>query len=81
MQRLGLNQGLSSSLFHLDESVLPRIFFLADIDRDGLLDIDEFIVACHLCLRASLKLDLPPFLPIHLVPYTKVGVELPWPSG
>jgi len=32
----------------LDKEMLKRIWFLADQDRDGMLDLDEYIIAVHL---------------------------------
>lgn len=55
----------------LPNSVLGKIWKLADVDRDGMLDDDEFALAMHLI---SVKLgghDLPPHLPPHLIPPSK----------
>lgn len=55
----------------LPSSVLGKIWKLADIDRDGALDKDEFALAMHLI---NVKLDgndLPNELPDHLLPPTK----------
>lgn len=52
----------------LPNTVLGRIWKLADIDRDGCLDKDEFALAMHLI---NVKLDgndLPGELPDHLYP-------------
>ena len=55
----------------LPHSVLGRVWKLADVDRDGMLDSEEFALALHLL---DIKLggdDLPQELPQHLVPPTK----------
>ena len=55
----------------LPNTVLGRIWKLADIDKDGMLDADEFAVAMHLI---NIKLDgneLPVELPIHVIPPDK----------
>ena len=55
----------------LPNTVLGRIWKLSDVDRDGMLDSDEFAVAQHLI---SIKLDghdIPEALPRHLVPPSK----------
>jgi len=44
---------------------------LSDVDKDGMLDDEEFALAMHLI---NIKLDghdLPDELPIHLIPPTK----------
>lgn len=48
---------------------------MSDIDRDGMLDADEFALAMHLI---NIKLDgndLPAELPDHLVPPSKRGFQ------
>ncbi|XP_041092345.1 EH domain-containing protein 2-like [Polyodon spathula] len=55
----------------LPNSVLGRIWKLSDVDRDGMLDHEEFALASHLI---EVKLEghgLPPELPRHLVPPSK----------
>ncbi|XP_076129994.1 EH domain-containing protein 2 [Alosa pseudoharengus] len=55
----------------LPTSVLGRIWKLSDVDRDGMLDEDEFALASYLI---EVKLEghgLPPVLPAHLVPPSK----------
>jgi hypothetical protein len=55
----------------LPSSVLGKIYKLADVDQDGLLDADEFALMMYLI---SIKLDgydLPSELPPHLVPPLK----------
>ena len=55
----------------LPNTVLGRIWKLSDLDKDGMLDADEFAVAMHLI---NIKLDgndLPIELPIHVVPPSK----------
>ena len=55
----------------LPNSVLGKVWKLADVDKDGMLDCDEFALAMHLI---NVKLDgheLPVDLPDHLVPPSK----------
>jgi len=55
----------------LPNNVLGKIWKLADVDKDGMLDSEEFALAMHLM---NVKLDghdLPTELPKHLVPPTK----------
>ncbi|KAF5274540.1 hypothetical protein FQA39_LY07152 [Lamprigera yunnana] len=55
----------------LPNTVLGKIWKLADVDKDGMLDSDEFALAMHLI---NIKIDgnsLPSELPDHLVPPTK----------
>uniref|UniRef100_A0A8D8UWG9 EH domain-containing protein 1 n=1 Tax=Cacopsylla melanoneura TaxID=428564 RepID=A0A8D8UWG9_9HEMI len=55
----------------LPDSVLIKIWKLADVDEDGLLDKDEFALLMYLI---TLKLDgaqLPSVLPEHLIPPSK----------
>jgi len=55
----------------LPSSVLGKIYKLADVDQDGLLDADEFALMMYLI---SIKLDgydLPSELPSHLIPPLK----------
>lgn len=55
----------------LPNTVLGKIWKLADVDRDGYLDADEFALSMHLI---SVKLsghDIPPMLPSHLIPPSK----------
>lgn len=55
----------------LPNSVLAKIWRIADCDRDGMLDIDEWALINYLI---KLKLDgyeVPNTLPEHLVPPSK----------
>uniref|UniRef100_A0A8C0J724 EH domain containing 2 n=1 Tax=Chelonoidis abingdonii TaxID=106734 RepID=A0A8C0J724_CHEAB len=55
----------------LPNSVLGKIWKLSDVDRDGMLDAEEFALASHLI---EVKLEghgLPADLPRHLVPPSK----------
>lgn len=58
----------------LPNSVLGKIWKLADIDKDGMLDADEFALAMHLIDVKLEGHDLPLELPEHLVPPSKRGV-------
>jgi len=55
----------------LPNSVLGKIWKLSDIDKDGMLDSDEFALAMHLISIRLSGHDLPPQLPDHLVPPSK----------
>lgn len=60
----------------LPNSVLAKIWMLADVDDDGQLDADEFALANYLI---NLKLEghlLPEVLPSHLVPPSKKNYAL-----
>ncbi|CAD6186752.1 unnamed protein product [Caenorhabditis auriculariae] len=64
----------------LPNSVLGKIWKLADVDKDGQLDADEFALANYLI---NLKLEgheLPADLPKHLVPPSKRDQETVYPS-
>lgn len=55
----------------LPNTVLGRVWKLADVDKDGMLDEEEWCLANHLI---KIKLDgdeLPPTLPPHLIPPSK----------
>ncbi|XP_045620501.1 EH domain-containing protein 3 isoform X1 [Procambarus clarkii] len=59
----------------LPNSVLGKVWKMSDIDKDGMLDADEFALAMHLI---NIKLDgndLPNDLPEHLVPPSKRGFQ------
>uniref|UniRef100_A0A7N6AXX9 Epidermal growth factor receptor pathway substrate 15 like 1 n=1 Tax=Anabas testudineus TaxID=64144 RepID=A0A7N6AXX9_ANATE len=51
--------------------VLGKIWDLSDVDKDGYLDKDEFIVAMHLVYRAMEKEPVPTSLPASLIPPSK----------
>ncbi|XP_041476272.1 epidermal growth factor receptor substrate 15-like 1 isoform X1 [Lytechinus variegatus] len=55
----------------LPVDVLSRIWDLSDIDKDGLLDRDEFSVAMYLVYRALEKDPVPAALPAKLIPPSK----------
>ncbi|XP_041125899.1 epidermal growth factor receptor substrate 15-like isoform X2 [Polyodon spathula] len=55
----------------LPVDVLGRVWELSDIDRDGMLDRDEFAVAMYLVYRALEKEPVPMSLPASLVPPSK----------
>lgn len=59
----------------LPNSILSKVWKLADLDQDGMLDVDEFAVAMYLI---NLKLEgneLPNELPIHLIPPSKINKD------
>lgn len=55
----------------LPNSVLGKIWKLADIDKDGMLDMDEWALANHLIKIKLEGHDLPADLPDHLIPPSK----------
>ncbi|VVC40736.1 EH domain-containing protein, N-terminal,EH domain,Dynamin-type guanine nucleotide-binding (G) [Cinara cedri] len=55
----------------LPDSVLSKIWKLADIDNDGLLDSDEFALAMYLIKIKNEGSELPTTLPNHLLPLSK----------
>ncbi|KAI4483702.1 hypothetical protein M0804_007962 [Polistes exclamans] len=55
----------------LPNSMLGKIWKLSDIDKDGLLDSDEFALAMHLINVKLEGYDLPAELPDHLIPPSK----------
>ena len=59
----------------LPNSVLGKIWRLADLDKDGMLDADEFALANYLI---NLKLEgheMPSEVPSHLIPPSKRGFQ------
>ena len=56
---------------NLPSKVLGKIWKLADTDKDGMLDNDEFALAMHLIKTKVSGHDLPEELPRHLVPPAK----------
>ncbi|KAA8588840.1 hypothetical protein FQN60_010185 [Etheostoma spectabile] len=60
----------------LPNTVLGKIWKLADVDKDGLLDDEEFALANHLIKVKLEGHELPPSLPEHLVPPSKRGTVL-----
>lgn len=57
----------------LPNSSLSKIWKLSDVDKDGMLDSDEFALAMHL-IRIKLDgHDIPVELPNHLIPPSKRG--------
>ena len=58
----------------LPNSVLGKIWKLADVDKDGMLDTDEFALAMHLINVKLDGFDIPSVLPTHLIPPSKRGL-------
>ncbi|KOC60838.1 Intersectin-2 [Habropoda laboriosa] len=52
----------------LPQQVLAQIWALADMDSDGRLSCDEFVLAMHLCDVAKTGEKIPIALPIELIP-------------
>lgn len=55
----------------LPNTVLGKIWKLADIDKDGMLDDEEFALANHLIKVKLEGHELPSDLPAHLIPPSK----------
>lgn len=55
----------------LPNSVLSKVWKLADVDKDGMLDDEEFALAMHLINIKIDGNDLPQELPEHLIPPSK----------
>uniref|UniRef100_A0A8V5GML2 Uncharacterized protein n=1 Tax=Melopsittacus undulatus TaxID=13146 RepID=A0A8V5GML2_MELUD len=60
---------------NLPSSVLGRIWKLSDVDRDGMLDAEEFALAGHLIGAKLEGRGLPTDLPPRLVPPSKRSTE------
>nr|XP_031841629.1 intersectin-1 isoform X3 [Nomia melanderi] len=52
----------------LPQKTLAEIWALADMDSDGRLGCDEFVLAMHLCDIAKVGEKIPTALPIELIP-------------
>ena len=63
----------------LPNNVLGKIWKLSDVDKDGMLDADEFALAMHLMHVKLDGFDLPQELPDHLVPPSKKGFWFEYP--
>lgn len=57
----------------LPNSALAKIWKLSDVDKDGMLDADEFALAMHLIDIKIDGHDIPTELPDHLIPPSKRG--------
>uniref|UniRef100_A0A0B7AE20 EF-hand domain-containing protein n=1 Tax=Arion vulgaris TaxID=1028688 RepID=A0A0B7AE20_9EUPU len=55
----------------LPNTVLSKVWKLADVDRDGMLDAEEWALANHLIKIKIEGHDLPNTLPEHLIPPSK----------
>lgn len=55
----------------LPNPVLAKVWRLADVDQDGMLDADEFALSMHLINIKLDGFDLPDDLPDHLIPPSK----------
>ena len=52
----------------LSNPILAKVWELSDIDKDGRLSCDEFVIAMHLIEKAKGGLNLPRTLPPELFP-------------
>ena len=57
----------------LPNFALGKVWKLSDIDRDGMLDADEFALSMHLINIKMEGHDIPTNLPDHLIPPSKRG--------
>ncbi|XP_046907996.1 EH domain-containing protein 4 [Hypomesus transpacificus] len=64
----GVNAKKEMMNSHLPNTVLGKIWKLADCDKDGMLDDEEFALAQHLIKVKLEGYELPAELPSHLVP-------------
>lgn len=55
----------------LPKEVLRSVWELSDIDKDGMLDMDEFSVAMYLCRQSQSGFSVPAELPADVVPPSK----------
>ena len=55
----------------LPNTILSKIWQLADTDKDGALDCDEFALAMYLINLKLDDYDIPDVLPFHLIPPSK----------
>mmetsp|Transcript_2253 Transcript_2253/g.3109 ORF Transcript_2253/g.3109 Transcript_2253/m.3109 type:complete len:573 (+) Transcript_2253:244-1962(+) len=55
----------------LDINTLRVVWDLSDIDKDGMLDLEEFILAMYLCKASQSGEELDEELPIELIPPSK----------
>lgn len=54
----------------LPQAILAQIWALSDMDADGRLGCDEFVLAMYLCDLALSGETIPPKLPLELIPPT-----------
>ncbi|CAH2208961.1 jg16492, partial [Pararge aegeria aegeria] len=54
----------------LPQQTLAQIWALADLDSDGKLGCEEFVLAMYLCERATQGENPPAKLPVELIPPT-----------
>lgn len=64
----------------LPSVILAKIWKMADIDQDGMLDFDEFSLALHLINVKLTGHDLPNELPDHLIPPSKRDLTFTIPN-
>lgn len=64
----GINAKKEMMSSRLPNTVLGKIWKLADCDKDGMLDDEEFALAQHLIKIKLEGYELPTELPVHLVP-------------
>jgi len=58
----------------LPNSILGKVWKLSDIDKDGMLDADEFALSMHLVGLKVEGHEIPSELPRHLIPPSKLSL-------
>lgn len=61
---------------NLPAKILTRIWGLSDIDKDNMLDEEEFMLAMYLvAVKLSNPQEVPSELPLHLIPPSKRNIK------
>ncbi len=60
----------------LDRTLLARIWNLADLDKDNMLNDNEFMIAMHLIMISMKGYELPLLTPIELVHNIETGIRV-----
>lgn len=65
----------------LPNSILGKIWKLSDMDKDGMLDAEEFALALYLINLKVEGHEMPAELPPHLIPPSKKGFNSLYPKN